>query len=161
MLWARCMCCMYPGDNNVGALVCVTTYSGFPMGLPPLCAACVPSGLLPKLNHKPWMFCQTQEKGSYRTEDMLDFLEWSLPTAACPQESIVVLLDWFAPHLSAEVASLVARKGHILLHHGGGVTGFEQINAAWPDVCTKIFLPYTTAPRLCVWFTRFRMFRAI
>ena len=79
------------------------------------------------------MCVQTQEKGSYRTEDMLDFLDWALPAAACPEESMIVLLDWFAPRLSEEVAELVARKGHILLHHGGGVTGFEQINAAWPE----------------------------
>ena len=92
--------------------------------------ACVQPGLKSGLTTPPWMLLQTQEKGSYRTEDMLDFLDWSLPTAACPEESIIVLLDWFAAHLSEEVAELVARKGHILLHHGGGTTGFEQVNAA-------------------------------
>ena len=76
------------------------------------------------------MLLQTQEKGSYRTEDMLEFLDWALPTAACPEESVVVLLDWFSAHLSEEVAELIARKGHILLHHGGGVTGLEQVNAS-------------------------------
>ena len=76
----------------------------------------------------PWLLLQFQERGSYRTEDVLQFLDWALEPAACPQESIIVLLDWFSAHLSAEVAELVARKGHVLLFHGGGVTGIEQVN---------------------------------
>ena len=78
------------------------------------------------------MLVQTQEKGSYRTHDAVTFLDWALPPAACPQDSIVVLLDWFSAHLSTEVAELVASKGHILLFHGGGVTGMEQVNAPRP-----------------------------
>lgn len=72
---------------------------------------------------------QTQERGSYRTEDVTAFLDWALEPAACPQDSTVVLLDWYSAHLSQEVADLVAAKGHILLLHGGGVTGIEQVNA--------------------------------
>ncbi len=90
------------------------------------------AGIRGALQVPVWLLVQFQERGSYRTEDMLDFLDWALPPAACPQESIVVILDWFAPHLSAEVAELVARKGHLLLHHGGGVTGLEQVNEARP-----------------------------
>ena len=64
-------------------------------------------------------------------EDVVQFLDWALAPAACPEESIVVMLDWFSAHLSTEVAELVASKGHVLLFHGGGVTGLEQVNAAW------------------------------
>ena len=39
-----------------------------------------------------------------------------------------MLLDWYGPHLSQEVQDCVERLGHVLLHHGGGVTGAEQIN---------------------------------
>ena len=78
----------------------------------------------------PWLLVQFQEHGSYRTDDVVDFLDWSLEPAACPQQSTVVLLDWFSAHLSREVAELVAKKGHVLLLHGGGVTGIEQVNAA-------------------------------
>ena len=74
------------------------------------------------------MLLQFQERGSYRTEDVLTFLDWALEPAACPRESIVVMLDWYSAHLTPEVTELVAGKGHVLLFHGGGVTGIEQIN---------------------------------
>lgn len=80
------------------------------------------------LEHPPWMKLQFQEKGSYRATDVAEFLEWALPTAAGPEESIVVLLDYFAAHLDAQVHEVIRGKGHVLLLHGGGVTGAEQIN---------------------------------
>ena len=95
-------------------------------------ATIVVKGILASLDAPDWMLAQTQEKGSYRTSDVVAFLDWALPTAACPQDSIVVLLDWYSAHLSAEVAELVASKGHILLFHGGGVTGMEQVNVPRP-----------------------------
>ena len=97
----------------------------------------------------PWLKLQTQCKGSYRTEDVLDFLDWVLPEAMSPQESIVVMLDWCAAHISEEVAELVRSKGHVLLLHGGGVTGIEQINAAWPA-----FKMSFTFQRFCLCFLR-------
>ena len=75
-----------------------------------------------------WMKVQVQEKGSYRAEDMIEFLEWALPDANSSEESIIVLLDWFSAHRSDEVEQLVKRKGHVLLFHGGGTTPFTQIN---------------------------------
>ena len=71
---------------------------------------------------------QTQEEGSYRTEDMVDALNWMLPEAHSKEESIVVLLDWFSGHLTEEVADAIRSKGHVLLFHGGGTTPFTQIN---------------------------------
>ena len=88
----------------------------------------VAEGIRNHIDVPPWLLLQFQERGSYRTEDVLAFLDWALEPAACPQESIIVMLDWFSAHLSQEVAELVARKGHVLLFHGGGVTGIEQIN---------------------------------
>ena len=90
-------------------------------------------GIIPKINKPDWLLVQAQQKGSYRTVDVKDFLEWALPPAACPEESIVVLLDWFSAHTDPEVAELVAAKGHILLFHGGGVTGIEQVNESRLD----------------------------
>ena len=83
-----------------------------------------------EINAPEWLQVQFQERGSYRTEDVVEFLEWALPDATTPQEAMIVLLDWFAPHISEEVAGLIRRKGHVLLLHGGGVTGFEQVNAS-------------------------------
>ena len=74
------------------------------------------------------MLLQHQERGSYRSKDVSDFLEWALPEAMTPQDSIVVMLDWYSAHLSDEVEETVHEKGHVLLHHGGGVTGLEQVN---------------------------------
>ena len=71
---------------------------------------------------------QTQVEGSYRSEDMVEALDWMLPQARSQEESIIVLLDWFSGHLTDEVADLVRSKGHVLLFHGGGTTPFTQIN---------------------------------
>ena len=69
-----------------------------------------------------------QENGSYRSEDVVEVLDWMLPSAANSTESIVLLLDWYQGPLTEEVAELVRRKGHVLLFHGGGTTPFTQIN---------------------------------
>ena len=75
-----------------------------------------------------WMEIQVQENGSYRSEDMVDFLEWALPDATVPEESLIVILDWYAGHRTKEVEECIKRKGHVLLFHGGGTTPFTQIN---------------------------------
>ncbi len=80
------------------------------------------------LHAPPGMLLQFQERGSYRTADVVEALDWALEDAARPQDSVVVLLDWFSAHLSDSVQQLIRDKGHILLHHGGGVTGAEQVN---------------------------------
>ena len=77
---------------------------------------------------KPWMKVQVQEHGSYKSVDMVEALDWMLPTAADSTESIVVMLDWYSGHLTEEVAATVRRKGHVLMFHGGGCTPFTQIN---------------------------------
>jgi len=59
---------------------------------------------------KPWMKMQTQEEGSYRSEDMVDALNWMLPEAHSKEESIVVLLDWFSGHLTQEVEDAIRSK---------------------------------------------------
>ena len=77
---------------------------------------------------KEWTKVQVQENGSYRSEDVVEALDWMLPVAADSTESIIVLLDWFSGHLTEEVAELVRNKGHVLLFHGGGCTPFTQMN---------------------------------
>ena len=91
-------------------------------------------GTLAGLSAPDWCKLQHQSRGSYRTEDVLNFLDWALPAAESEQDSAVVMLDWFSAHLAEEVQALVRAKGHVLLYHGGGTTGIEQINEARPDV---------------------------
>ena len=53
------------------------------------------------------MKVQVQEHGSYRSEDVVEALDWMLPVANIPSESIIVILDWYSGHLTKEVAELV------------------------------------------------------
>ena len=86
------------------------------------------SRMAPKLEHRPWMHLQFQERGSYRSENVVDALEWGLRPATCSSESVVVLLDWFSAHLSDEVQDALRAMGHVVIYHGGGVTGLMQVN---------------------------------
>ena len=84
-----------------------------------------------ELNNAPdipdWMFVQTQLKGSYRAEDMLELLTKYLPAAEYKEQSRVILLDWFSAHRDERIADLIRSRGHVLLLHGGGTTAYEQV----------------------------------
>ena len=103
----------------------------------------------------PGVLLQFQEKGSYRLEDVLEYLEWILdrsrlvdpppppgvgpasgqassnPEAAAaslgPGRRVMYLLDWFAPHLDPAVDDLVHSAGHAVLRVGGHLTGLVQV----------------------------------
>ena len=55
-------------------------------------------------------------------------MDWMLPKAIAPEDSTVLLLDWYSGHRAPEVEALVKEKGHVLLFHGGGTTAFTQVN---------------------------------
>ena len=75
-----------------------------------------------------FLHLQIQELGSYREEDVIDALRKVLPIAATTEESMVVLLDWFAAHRCETVIAFIEGRGHIVLFHGGGCTPFTQVN---------------------------------
>ena len=79
------------------------------------------------LHVPPNMLLQFQEKGSYRLQDVLEFLEWLLPTVDKVEDSQLIVLDWYSAHLDPDVKTLVERKGHKLLLQGGGTTPFTQV----------------------------------
>ena len=83
---------------------------------------------LKELDNPDWLLIQVQEYGSYRSEDVVEALNWMLPGANNPTESMLVLLDWYSGHRTDEVRELIKRKGHVLLFHGGGTTPFTQTN---------------------------------
>ena len=51
-----------------------------------------------------WMHIQTQVKGSYRAEDMVQLLAKTLPPVVHDCDSTVVCLDWYAAHRDPRVA---------------------------------------------------------
>ena len=79
-------------------------------------------------HHQPWMKVQVQEHGRYNSVDVVEALDWMLPSAADSSESIVVMLDFYPEHLTDEVAAMVREKGHVLMFHGGGCTQFTLVN---------------------------------
>ena len=92
----------------------------------------------PTLRTPPGVLLQFQEKGSYRLEDVLEYLEWIVDRSrlranaaegepASSQRRVVYLLDWFAPHLDPAVDDLVHRMGHAVLRIGGHLTGLVQV----------------------------------
>ena len=77
----------------------------------------------------PWVSVATSEKGSYRTSDVLNFLERHLPLPHPDPPSRVwriMLADDHAPHLSPHVARLCWNRCYIFIPHGGGVTPVVQ-----------------------------------
>ncbi len=66
--------------------------------------------------------------GSYRTEHVLDYLEWRLEDVEDPRETTVPVLDWYAAHLAEEVQDLVKEKGagSPTLYLGGGTTSVQS-----------------------------------
>ena len=81
--------------------------------------------ILAELDVPPWVLLQHAENGSYRTENVTEFLEFALPRADRPLDSIIVMLDWYAPHCSNQVPSMPRvvrqrlRAFHVVPHvHG-------------------------------------------
>ena len=81
------------------------------------------------LDNPDFLLIQVQEYGSYRSEDVVEALEWMLPRANDSTESMVVMLDWYSGHRTEEVRKLImVEKGHVPIFHGGGTTPFTQTN---------------------------------
>ena len=75
-----------------------------------------------------FLLIQVQEYGSYRSEDVVEAVNWMLPRADKSWESMIVMLDWYSGHRTDEVRDLIRNKGHVLIYHGGGTTPFTQTN---------------------------------
>ena len=70
---------------------------------------------------------QLGPKGSYRSPQLLSFLDWAMPSVAGAAETQVVVLDWLAPHLDPTVDAAMREKNHSVLRIGGGLTGDVQV----------------------------------
>ena len=90
-------------------------------------AACSLDNLRASLTTNEDTLVQGDEKGSYRLEEVLEFLTWSLTPASELGFTVCVVLDWFAPHLRDEVDALCHKLGHCVLRIGGGLTPWVQV----------------------------------
>ena len=74
-----------------------------------------------------WVSVATSPKGSYRTPDILNFLETHLPEMT-PQSRRwrIIMADDFSAHLSPQVFRLCWSRGYVFIAHGGGVTPVVQ-----------------------------------
>ena len=98
----------------------------------------LPSGVraLSKLKTPEGCYLQCGPKGSYRTEQILEYLKWAVPPAPNPKESKLIYMDWFAAHLEPRVGALIQASLHTQMMHGGGTTEKAQV----PD--THIHKPF-------------------
>ena len=91
-----------------------------------------PNGFVQKsleaLDRPKWLHVQVQEQGSYREVDVKNSLRKLLPVALKPEDSMVIMLDWFAAHRTSNVIKFIEDRGHVVLFHGGGCTPFTQVN---------------------------------
>ena len=79
------------------------------------------------LQAAPNILTQFAIKGSYPLAHVLDFFKWVMKPVATAAETVVVVLDWFAPHLDPEVDALLHEAGHSCLRIGGGLTPDVQV----------------------------------
>ena len=59
---------------------------------------------------------------------MKEFLEHFIKPAGEDYESQVICMDSHASHMDASFVELIESRGHVVLLHGGGLTGCVQIN---------------------------------
>ena len=79
--------------------------------------------------HPPWVSVATSTKGSYRTPDVLAFLQLhmpELPPHPQQREWRIMMADDHGPHLSPLVSKLCWSRGYVFIPHGGGVTPILQ-----------------------------------
>ena len=76
--------------------------------------------------HPRWVSTATSEKGSYRVEDVLNFLELHLPPMSQSRRWRIIMADDHKPHLSPHVWRLCWQRGYVFIPHGGGVTPVAQ-----------------------------------
>ena len=86
---------------------------------------------LPKNFGKHVVF-QFAPKGSYRVEQVVEFLNRALPVwteeRAAARDWRILYLDAYAAHFADAVVETAWRHGFVVLWHGAGLTGLMQVN---------------------------------
>ena len=76
----------------------------------------------------PWLTVTTGPKGSYREEDVLDFIENRLEPMTDGRRWRILLLDAYSAHLSKRVRVCAWHRGYVVITHGGGASAVTQTN---------------------------------
>ena len=73
---------------------------------------------------------QWAEKGSYRLQNLLQYVENlpAQPVALFPQKRVIFTLDDYSVHLDPSIQEAMYKKGYFLIIIGGGITGDIQCN---------------------------------
>jgi hypothetical protein len=97
---------------------------------PPLEFVFKGKGIRVKVNPPGKVQVQWAEKGSYRLEHVLKYIERlpTIPTALFPAKRVIFTLDDYSAHLPVEVDDALIKKGYFPIKIGGGVTGDIQVN---------------------------------
>ena len=73
-----------------------------------------------------WFSVACSPRGSYREDDIIEFLNKHLEPWKPGRDWRIILADDFAPHKSANVRRACWNNGYVLLVHGGGATPVVQ-----------------------------------
>ena len=74
----------------------------------------------------PWLSVVTSPKGSYRTHDVLNFLDRNLPAVTGERRWRIMMADDYSAHLAPQIANLCWSRGCVFVAHGGGATPVSQ-----------------------------------
>ena len=75
-----------------------------------------------------WLSVATAVKGSYRLDDVLQFLRRHLDEWTPERRWRILMCDVYAPHMDSSVVDLAWSRGYVCVYHGGGCTGVLQVN---------------------------------
>ena len=76
----------------------------------------------------PWLTVVTGAKGSYREDDVLNYIEHRLEPMTDGRRWRILLLDAYSAHLSERVRVCAWQRGYVVVTHGGGASAVTQTN---------------------------------
>ena len=76
----------------------------------------------------PWLTVVTGPKGSYREDDVLNYIEHRLEPMTDGRRWRILLLDAYSAHLSERVRVCAWHRGYVVVTHGGGASAVTQTN---------------------------------
>ena len=75
----------------------------------------------------PWMTIVSAPKGSYREDDVLNYID-NMEAWSEQRRWRLLFLDAYSAHLSDRVRRAAWHKGYVVVTHGGGASAVTQVN---------------------------------